>query len=199
VAEIRTVAVIGAGTLGSRIAYAAALAGYRTILEDIVPASLRRAERNMSAGLDAALGMGLVHQDSARAALDRLEYASTVEEAARQADLVIEAVPDELESKLEIFVLLDRICKPETLLASTSVSVEISEIASVTYRADKCVGVRFANASVEVVRAPETSETAFVACLEVGRRIGSALVELPEQNPTTDPRRAGTGGTDWTD
>lgn len=171
-AEIRTVAVIGAGVLGSRIAYAAALAGYRTILEDILPASLRRAEAAMRAGLDAAAGTGLVDRESVRAALGRLEYASTVEEAARQADLVIEAVPDELESKLEIFVLLDKICRPETLLASTSASIDISEIASVTYRQEKCVGLRLGNPGVvELVRGPETDEAAFAACVEVARRM----------------------------
>lgn len=171
-AEIRTVAVIGAGTLGSRIAYAAALAGYRTILEDILPASLRRAEAEVRAGLDAATGTGLVNQESAREALARLEYASNVEEAARQADLVIEAVPDELESKLEIFVLLDKICRPETLLASTSASIEISEIASLTYRPEKCVGMRLANPGmVEVMRGAETDEVVFAACSEVCRRM----------------------------
>lgn len=173
-AEIRTVAVIGAGTLGSRIAYAAALAGYRTILEDILPASLRRAEAEMRAGLDAATGTGLVNQERARGALGRLEYASNVEEAARQADLVIEAVPDELESKLEIFVLLDKICRPETVLASTSASIEISEIASVTYRPEKCVGMRLANPDgVEVVRGPGMDEETYVACVEVVRRMGT--------------------------
>lgn len=180
-AEIRTVAVIGAGMLGSRIAYAAALAGYRTILEDILPASLRRAESGMRAQIDAAMRMGLLKQEDAQVALGRLEYASTVEEAARQADLVIEAVPDELESKLEIFVLLDKICRPETLLASTSVSIEISEIASVTYRPDRCVGMRLANPGiVEIVRGPETNEAAFAACVEVGQRIGAMLIGSPD-------------------
>lgn len=176
-AEIRTVAVIGAGMLGSRIACAAALAGYRTILEDILPASLRRAESGMRAQIDAAIGIGLLKQEDAQAAMGRLEYASTVEEAARQADLVIEAVPDELESKLEIFVLLDKICRPDTFLASTSDSIEISEIASVTYRPDQCVGMRPANpGTVEIVHGPETSEAAFTACLEAGKRIGAAMI-----------------------
>jgi 3-hydroxybutyryl-CoA dehydrogenase len=188
VAEIRTVAVIGAGTLGSRIAYAAALAGYRTILEDILPASLRRAEMVVRAGLDAATGTGLVNQENAREALARLEYASNVEEAARQADLVIEAVPDELESKLEIFVLLDKICRPETLLASTSASIEISEIASVTYRPEKCVGMRLVNPGiVEVMREPAMDEAEFAACVEIGKRIGAVLIRSSEeQHLTTD-------------
>lgn len=175
-AEIRTVAVIGAGILGSRIAYAAALAGYRTILEDILPASLRRAEAELRAGLDAALGLGQIKQEHAAAALGRIEYASSVEEAARQADLVIEAVPDELESKLEIFVLLDKICKPETILASTTNTVSIDDLASMTYRPGKCVGMRFFDSGkVEVVRGTGANEETCAACLEFGRRIPSLL------------------------
>jgi 3-hydroxybutyryl-CoA dehydrogenase len=171
VREIRTVAVIGAGILGSRIAYAVALAGYRTILEDILPGSLRRAEAELRAGLDAALGMGRIKQEHAAAALGRIEYASTVEEAARQADLVIEAVPDELESKLEIFVLLDKICKPETILASTTNSVSIDDLASMTYRPEKCVGMRFLESGkVEVVRGVANDET-FEACVRLTQRL----------------------------
>lgn len=170
-AEIRTVAVIGAGILGSRIAYAVALAGYRTILEDILPASLRRAEAEISAGLDAAIRVREIKREHADAALGRIEYASTVEEAARQADLVIEAVPDELESKLEIFVLLDKICKPETLLASSTSVLSISEIASVTYRPEKCVGMRFfESGTVEIVRGVANDET-FEACARLTRRL----------------------------
>jgi 3-hydroxybutyryl-CoA dehydrogenase len=187
VAEIRTVAVIGAGTLGSRIASAAALAGYRTVLEDILPASLRRAEAEVRAGLDAALGLGQIKQENAAAALDRLEYASTVEEAARQADLVIEAVPDELESKLEIFVLLDKICKPETILASTTASISIGEIASVTYRPGKCVGMRLANpGTVELVRGTQTDHATAAACAEVCRGMQKTLPLIEESGDRLD-------------
>ena len=173
------VAVIGAGILGSRVAYAVALAGYRTILEDILPASLRRAEAEISAGLDAAIRVRQIKREDAAAALGCIEYASTVEEAARQADLVIEAVPDELESKLEIFVLLDKICKPETILASTTNSVSIDDLASMTYRPGKCIGMRLSNPGiVELVRGSATNEDTYAACLELGRRIPSPLKAL---------------------
>lgn len=178
-AEIRTVAVIGAGILGSRIACAVSLAGYRTILEDILPASLRRAEAEISAGLDAAIRVREIKQENADAALGRIEYASTVEEAARRADLVIEAVPDELESKLEIFVLLDKICKPETLLASTTNTVSIDDLASMTYRPGKCIGLRLSTPGIaELVRGAATNEETHAACLEVCRRIPSPLTAL---------------------
>src|SRR5580693_7200275 len=105
--EVRTVAVIGAGIMGRGIAHAAALGGYRTILEDLLPNALRRAETEIRTNLDKAIELGKVSADDAKGTMARLEYAGSVEEAAREADLVIEAVPEEMESKIEIFTLLD--------------------------------------------------------------------------------------------
>ena len=114
--EIRTVAVIGAGIMGRGIAHAAALGGYRTILEDILPNALRKAETEIRSNLDQAVELGKVNPTDAEAAFARLEYAGSVDEAARQADLVIEAVPQEMESKMEIFIMLDKFCRPGTIL-----------------------------------------------------------------------------------
>ena len=183
--EIRTIAVIGAGIMGRGIAHVAALGGYRTILEDILPASLRRAGDEIRGNLDKAVELGKVSQQDATAAFQRLEYASTVEEAARDADLVIEAVPEEMESKIEIFTLLDRICKPHTILASNTSSLSVTEIASVTYRARKILGMHFFNPVhkmklLEVVRALETDDETLTACVEVGRRMGKEVVAVRE-------------------
>jgi 3-hydroxybutyryl-CoA dehydrogenase len=124
VAEVRTIAVIGAGIMGRGIAHAAALGGYRTILEDQLPNALRKAETEIRANLDQAVELGKVDAADADAAFSRLEYAGSVDEAAREADLVIEAVPEELESKIEIFTMLDKICRPtdaDTLAAVVEV------------------------------------------------------------------------------
>src|SRR6266567_4162611 len=126
--------------MGRGIAHAAALGGYRTILEDLLPNALRRAETEIRANLDKAIELGKVNSKDAEAAFARIEFAGSVEEAAREADLVIEAVPEEMESKIEIFTLLDKICRPSTILASNTSSLSITEIASVTYRAKKCMG-----------------------------------------------------------
>src|SRR5271167_244613 len=99
-AEVRTIAVIGAGIMGRGIAHAAALGGYRTILEDIPPTALRKAETEIRANLDKAVELGKVTKSDADQAFGRLEYASSVEQAAREADMVIEAVPEEMESKI---------------------------------------------------------------------------------------------------
>jgi 3-hydroxybutyryl-CoA dehydrogenase len=185
VAQVQTIAVIGAGIMGRGIAHAAALGGYRTILEDLVPAALRKAETEIRANLDKAVELGKVAAPDADAAYKRLEYAGSVDEAAREADLVIEAVPEELESKIEIFTLLDKICRPATILASNTSSLSVTEIAGVTYRASKCVGMHFFNPVhkmklIEIVRAKETDDATLACAVEVGKRMGKEVVVIKE-------------------
>ena len=179
-AEIRTIAVIGAGTRGREIACASVLGGYRTILEDILPASLRHAAAELRQHLARAADVGSVSEAEANAAFSRLEYAATVEQAAREADLVFEAVPDEMESKIEIFTLLDKICRPATILASNTSSLSVTEIASVTYRAPKVLGMRLAGGPatklLEIVRGRQTSDATIATCVEVARRLGREVV-----------------------
>jgi 3-hydroxybutyryl-CoA dehydrogenase len=182
---VKTIAVIGAGIMGRGIAHAAALGGYRTILEDLVPAALRKAETEIRANLDKAVELGKVKAPDADSAFQRLEYAGSVEEAAREADLVIEAVPEEMESKIEIFTLLDKICRPTTILASNTSSLSVTEISSVTYRARKCVGMHFFNPVhkmklLEIVRALETDDDTLATAVEVGKRMGKEVVVIKE-------------------
>ena len=184
-AEVKTIAVIGAGIMGRGIAHAAALGGYRTLLEDILPASLRKAEDEIRKNLDKGVELGKLEKSAADAAFERLEYVGSVEEAARPADLVIEAVPEEMESKIEIFTLLDKICRPETILASNTSSLSITEIASVTWRPKKCVGMHFFNPVhkmklLEIVRALETDDDTLATAVEVGRRMGKETVTIKE-------------------
>src|SRR5215831_6310950 len=171
--------------MGRGIAHVAALGGYRTVLEDLLPNALRKAENEIRTNLDKAVELGKVSSSDANAAFSRLEYAGSVEEAAREADLVIEAVPEEMESKIEIFTLLDKICRPGTILASNTSSLSITEIASVTYRATKCVGMHFFNPVhkmklLEVVRALETDDETLAAAAEVGKRMGKEVVVIKE-------------------
>jgi len=185
VPAVQTIAVIGAGIMGRGIAHAAALGGYRTILEDLLPNALRRAGTEIRANLDKAVELNKVTAADADAAFQRLEYAGSVEEAAREADLVIEAVPEEMESKIEIFTLLDKICRPTTILASNTSSLSVTEIASVTYRAKKCLGMHFFNPVhkmklLEVVRALETDEETLATAVEVGKRMGKEVVVIKE-------------------
>ena len=182
---MNTIAVIGAGIMGRGIAQAAAMGGYRTILEDILPNALRRADTEIRANLEKAVELGKLSAGDAEGTVQRLEYASSVDEAARQADLVIEAVPEEMESKIEIFTLLDKICRPNTILASNTSSLSVTEIAGVTYRATKIVGMHFFNPVhkmklIEIVRALETDDDTLATSVEVGRRMGKEVVVVKE-------------------
>jgi 3-hydroxybutyryl-CoA dehydrogenase len=185
VTEVRAIAVIGAGITGRGIAHAAALGGYRTILEDLLPNALRNAKTEIRAHLDQAVELGKVDATDADAAFARIVYAGSVDEAAREADLVIEAVPEEMESKIEIFTMLDKICRPTTILASNTSSLSVTEIASVTYRARKCVGMHFFNPVhtmklLELVRALETDAETLAAVVEVGKRMRKEVVVIKE-------------------
>jgi 3-hydroxybutyryl-CoA dehydrogenase len=185
VTEVRTIAVIGAGIMGRGIAHAAALGGYRTILEDLFPNALRKAGTEIRVCLDRAVERGQVSAAEADAAFSRIEYAGSVDEAARQADLVIEAVPDEMESKLEIFMMLDKFCRPATILAANTSWLSVTAIASATYRAKQCAGVRFSNPVeemkvLEIVCSSETDDETLAALIEVGKRMGKDIKVLHE-------------------
>jgi 3-hydroxybutyryl-CoA dehydrogenase len=122
------VAIIGAGPLGRWLAFAAARAGYTVLLEDVMPSNLHHAQEYL-------------RQQLGPSALPMVEFASTIEGAVREADLAIDCVPDELESKLEIFCLLDRMAPPRTVFVTPTTRLSIADLASCTYRADKCVAL----------------------------------------------------------
>ena len=123
-----TVAIIGAGPLGRWLALSAARAGYRVLLEDVMPANLHHAQE----ALRAVLGPE---------ALPNVRFVSTIEDAVRDADLAIDCVPDELESKLEILWLLDRMAPPRTVLATPTTRLSIADLANCTYRPEKCIAI----------------------------------------------------------
>ena len=131
--SIRRVAVIGAGELGRAFALRCARAGFVTVLEDVMPAKLRRAREEFDE---------LTAPVPEQTAL--LSFALTVEDAVRDADVAIDFVPDELESKLEIFSLIDRMAPPKTVLCTPTNVLSISDLGSCTYRADRCVALRAA-------------------------------------------------------
>jgi 3-hydroxybutyryl-CoA dehydrogenase len=183
--EIKTIAVIGAGTMGRGIAYAAALGGYRTVLEDVSPEMLEQGTAYISQALEDGAARGKVTQEQKDKALANLTTSRSVEDACREADLLIEAVPEEMEVKLEIFTILDKFAKPDAILASNTSSLSITEMASITFRAENCIGMHFFNPVpkmklLEIVRALETSEATLQSCLEVGRRMGKEVVVIRE-------------------
>jgi 3-hydroxybutyryl-CoA dehydrogenase len=124
----QTVAIIGAGPLGRSLALRAARAGFRVLLEDVMPSNLRHAQE-------------CIRRELSADALSGVAFVSTVEDAVRSADLVIDCVPDELESKLEILWLLDRMAPPHAVFATPTTSLSIADLASCTYRPGQCVAI----------------------------------------------------------
>lgn len=127
-----TVAIIGAGPLGRRLALAAARAGIRVSLEDVMPATLHHAQEYIRQELSPAV---LGREPS------QVGFVPTIEDAVRDADLVIDCVPDELESKLEILWLIDRMSPPRTVIATPTTQLSISDLAGCTYRPERCIAI----------------------------------------------------------
>jgi 3-hydroxybutyryl-CoA dehydrogenase len=127
--ELRSIAVIGAGPAGRDLALRCARAGLDVTLEDVMPSRLRTAHHALASEAPAGV----------------IRLASTVEDAVRDADLAIDFVPDELESKLEIFSMLDRMSPPRTILCTPTSALSIADLASCTYRPQFCFGLRFLN------------------------------------------------------
>lgn len=128
----KNVAVIGAGPLGRWLALAAARAGFRVLLEDVMPSNLHHAQEELRRQLsppDSGPGLG------------NIAFVHSIEDAVREADLVIDCVPDELESKLEILWLLDRMAPPRTVLATPTINLSIADLANCTYRPEKCIAI----------------------------------------------------------
>jgi len=182
---IETIAVIGAGTMGRGIAYASALGGYRTILEDVSESMLEKGLAYIRGAFDEGVTRGKVAPEAREKALAQISTATRVEDACRTADLVIEAIPEEMESKLEIFTILDKFAKPGAIFASNTSSLSISDMAEITFRRENCIGMHFFNPVpkmklLEIVRTPQTSEETLEACREVGIRMGKEVVVVRE-------------------
>jgi len=175
-----TVAIIGAGPLGRRIAWNAARAGFRVCLEDVMPRNLEHAREAMRRELSA---------ETIGNEAGGISFVSTIEDAVRDADLAIDCVPDELESKLEILWLLDRMAPPRTVFATPTAHLSIADLGSCTYRAEKCVAIAASpaeladmtanpGAGIVLRTAQATAAEAIALVEEFWRRLGfTATVE----------------------
>jgi 3-hydroxybutyryl-CoA dehydrogenase len=134
VTQLQTVAIIGAGPLGRKLAWLSSRAGFQTMLEDLLPSNLRKAAADLEA-------LNAKQEDATLYGRPpgTLELATSLEGAVRHADLIIDCVPDELESKLEIFSLLDRMAPPRAIFGTPTLALSIGDLASCTYRASQCV------------------------------------------------------------
>lgn len=183
--EVKTIAVIGAGTMGRGIAYASAVGGYGTILEDISSAILEQGVSWIRQALEEGVARGKVDTASRTRAMANLKTANNVEDAIRDADLIIEAVPEEMEMKLELFTIFDKFAKPNAIFASNTSSPSITDMSDVTVCRDRCIGMHFFNPVskmrlLELVKTPFTSEQTVAICREVGGRMGKEVVVVKD-------------------
>ncbi len=182
---IRTVAVLGAGIMGRGIAYVAMLGGFRTVLQDTSDEALDKATNDLSALLEKGVALGKLEGEAAAAAHKRLSSARALEEAVAGADLVIEAVPENIALKVDLFAKLDRLARPGAILATNTSSLSITEMAAATGRAPLVVGMHFFNPVhrmklLEVVRGLETSEATIAAACAVGEAMGKECITVRE-------------------
>jgi 3-hydroxybutyryl-CoA dehydrogenase len=182
---VRTVAVLGAGIMGRGIAYVSALAGFETRLQDAAPRALEQARAEIDGLLEKGAAAGKLTAEAARAARGCLSAVATCEQAATGADLVIEAVPERIDLKIELFHQLDRLTPPHAILASNTSSLSITEMAAATRRPGQVVGMHFFNPVhrmrlLEVVRALETADDVIATAISAGERMGKECVVVRE-------------------
>ena len=183
--EIKTIAVIGAGTMGRGIAYAAAFGGYTTVLEDISSQMLSESVRWITKSFEEGVARGKVEAKIRDRALSLISTANSVQDAIRDADLIIEAVPEEMEMKMELFTIFDKFAKPHVIFASNTSSLSITDMSDLTISRERCIGMHFFNPVpkmklIELVKTPLTSQNTVDVCTEVGRRMGKEVVLVQE-------------------
>src|SRR5262249_60456305 len=183
--DVKTITVIGAGTMGRGIAYASAFGGYQTVLEDISPEMLDKGMTWIRQAFDEGVSRGKVEASVRDRAVTLVSTSSKVEDAIRDADLIIEAVPEEMEMKLELFTIFDKLAKPGAIFASNTSSLSITDMSDVTVHRERCVGLHFFNPVpkmrlIELVKTEFTSDETVAACREVARCMGKEVVVIKE-------------------
>ena len=178
--NIRKVAIIGAGLMGHGIAQVFAQAGYQVSMQSRREKSVQQAFERIEANLQTLVESGLVEEAPSQI-LARIEGTTNMNEAAENADFVVEAVPEVLSVKKEVFKNLDKICSEHTILASNTSGLSITEIASATNRPEKVVGTHFWNPphlvqAVEIVRGLKTSDNTVKITQELLVKVGKKPV-----------------------
>jgi len=180
--EIQRVAVVGAGTMGNGIAHVFATAGYDVVLIDLDRARLDAALQTIAANLERQVKKGTIDAAVREAALARIET-TTSSSAAAEAQLVVEAVTEELSLKARIFRELDDVAPSDAILASNTSSISITALAGATRRPEQVIGMHFMNPVpvmqlVEVIRGLQTADETAATVIELAKRLGKTPVEV---------------------
>ena len=180
---IKNVTVIGAGTMGNGIAHVFAQHKFKVTLVDISEQALEKGLNTIRKNLDRMVQKETIGEDDAKSTLKHLVTSTKMEEAVAQADLVVEAATENLELKLKIFRELDSLCSANTILATNTSSISITQIGSVTQRPDKVIGMHFMNPVpimklVEIIRGYSTSDTTAKTIMELSLELGKTPTEV---------------------
>jgi len=180
--SIKTVAVLGAGTMGNGIAHVFARAGYNVILRDVQEGFLQRGLETIGKNLDREVKKGKLTEAEKPQVLARLKPVTDFA-AVAAADFVVEAVPEKLEIKRSVLTEADKLLRPEVILTSNTSSIAITTLAAMTKRPERFVGMHFMNpvpvmVLVEVIRALQTSDAAFATTMELAKKLGKTPVAV---------------------
>ena len=177
---MRHIAVIGGGTMGNGIAHTAAATGFEVILVEVEQQFLDRALSAISANLQRGVDKGKMKAEEKQAALGRIKPTTDIRDVAG-ADIVIEAIVENLDAKTKVFGELDKLTRPECLLASNTSSISITRLAATTRRPDKVIGMHFMNpvpvmTLVEVIRGIATSDDTYQRVEDLAKRMGKTPI-----------------------
>ena len=178
---IRQISILGTGTMGRGIAYLAALAGYDAVMFDVDAGALDAARASVDSILRKGVEKGKVAESAAADAIKRLQTVSELEPAVNNADLIVEAVPETFELKVDLFAQADVFCRPDTILASNTSSFSISKLASNVERRDRFIGMHFFNPPhvmklIEIVRGDRTSDDTVDQVTAVAEKMGKTPI-----------------------
>jgi 3-hydroxybutyryl-CoA dehydrogenase len=182
---LEKLAVIGSGVMGRGIAYVAALGGFHVFLHDVSHENLDKAKLYIEQEMTKSAEKGFLKREQVAAALQNMIFTTDLETAAGDADVVIEAVYELMELKVDIFKQLDRICPEHTILASNTSTMSPTEIAAQTSRPEKCIAMHFFNPVhkmklIEIVRGLETSDETMEKAKAIGAKLAKETVEVNE-------------------
>ena len=183
----RTIGVVGSGTMGSGIAHLAALSGFKVILCDVEEKFLQKAVQRMEQFMDKSIAKGKLTVEQKAEVLERVVKTTNLDEL-KPANIVIEAIIENLDAKISIFKQLDEILSPETIVATNTSSMSITQIAEATTRQDKVAGMHFFNPAqimklVEVIRGYKTSDETIQTLMELSRQFGKEPIEVKKDTP----------------
>ena len=181
---MKKVCVIGAGTMGLDIAQVFAVKGFDVTVRDISDEILENAQAKLVKGFDKKIAKGKMTEEAKAAILGNLTFTTDLK-ALADMDLIVEAILEKMEIKKSVFGELDTICKPETIFASNTSSLSITEIATATKRQDKFIGMHFFNPAnvmklVEVIRGANTTQETFDYIFNLAKEIGKDPIEVAE-------------------